>query len=433
MILRLSDSISRALGVIAAVFLAAAICYFAVRMALGSIATQRENAASMSAATRWEPRNSEYWYRLGHFQEFDLEDPDPAGATASLRKAVQLNPQYTDAWLDLATSLELEGDTQRAQDAYLRAERSYPNSAEVAWRYANFLLRTGDLSAAFSELHRAIQGDPHRAAAAFSRAYRADPNLDEILEKVIPPIPSVYVDVISEATASQRLAFAQIVWQRLLALKPRLNVGQFDPLVYALASDKEYVQARRVWDQGTSTMSLPPLFEPQGSVVWDPSFESGIEGSTFAWHYKPLDQGVRVSLDSSEKLSGTQSLRLSFDGNHNPGLDLACTSAIVTPGTSYHLTAWIKARDVTTEQGVHFRIASSVGKDTLPIATKEFHGSLPWTFVDVTWTAGNDVHGAGICIGRDPSDNPDVRISGDVWIDDVNLVPEAAAAEPRKP
>ena len=45
MILRLSDSISRALGVIAAVFLAAAICYFAVRMALGSIATQRENAA----------------------------------------------------------------------------------------------------------------------------------------------------------------------------------------------------------------------------------------------------------------------------------------------------------------------------------------------------------------------------------------------------
>ena len=159
MILRLSDSISRALGVIAAVFLAAAICYFAVRMALGSIATQRENAGSMSAATRWEPRNSEYWYRLGHFQEFNLEDPDPAGATASFQKAVQLNPQYTDAWLDLATSLELEGDTQRAQDAYLRAERSYPNSAEVAWRYANFLLRTGDLSAAFSELHRAIQGD----------------------------------------------------------------------------------------------------------------------------------------------------------------------------------------------------------------------------------------------------------------------------------
>ena len=30
--------------------------------------------------------------------------------------------------------------------------------------------------------------------------------------------------------------------------------------------------------QGTATMKLPQLFQPPGSVVWDPSFESGING-----------------------------------------------------------------------------------------------------------------------------------------------------------
>jgi tetratricopeptide (TPR) repeat protein len=432
MILRISDSISRALGVIAACLIAAVMSYFACRMALGAIAAEGQTTEQLRAATRWEPRNSVYWYLWGHFEESNMERPDPVGAASFLQTAVLLNPLYTDAWLELANTHELEGDLDEARRAYIHAEQSYPSSAEVAWRYGNFLLRTGDLPDAFAKLRSAVEKDPQFAAAAYSRVYRADPNQDDVLEKVLPPIPRVYVAVIAEATAAKQLAFAQIVWARLLALKPKLQVHDFDNLVYSLAADSEYAMAQRIWNQGASTLSLPPLLQQQGSLVWDPSFESGVEGATFSWHYQPLDQGVQISLDSNEKHSGGRSLRFAFDGKHNPGGDLACTwSAVNSVGQSYHFSAWIKAREVTTQQGLRFRITSLGSKESSVSTTQEFHGGLPWTLVEMPWMAGKDVYGVRICVSRDPSDNPDVRISGSAWVDDVNLVPDAL--EPRRP
>jgi tetratricopeptide (TPR) repeat protein len=425
MILRLSNSFSRVLVVVASLFLAAGMSYFAVRMALGAFAADGQTGEQLRAATRWEPQNPEYWYRLGHFQQFNLEEADSALAVVSLQKSVELNPQYTDAWLDLATTDELEGDLSGAQLAYARAKRSYPASADVSWRYGNFLLRSGDLPSAFSELHRAIQADPKRAAAAFSRAYHADPDIDEILEKLLPPIPSAYIDVLAETTASQQLVLAQMVWIRLLALHPDLQIRDFDPLVSALILNKDYATARRVWNQGTATMSLSPLLQPPGTLVWDPSFESGINGFTLSWRFRSLEQGVRISFDSSEKLSGNQSLRLSFDGKQNPALDAACAETFVDPGATYRFSGWVKTRKLTTEQGISFRLRSFGDHDPSFVTTREFHGTMPWTLVDMPWTAGDDVHRVEICVGRDPSDNPDVRISGNAWVDDVNLVPES--------
>ena len=39
-----------------------------------------------------EPDNPEYWYRFGHFQQFNLEEPDSSLAEFYFRKAIALNP-----------------------------------------------------------------------------------------------------------------------------------------------------------------------------------------------------------------------------------------------------------------------------------------------------------------------------------------------------
>jgi hypothetical protein len=141
--------------------------------------------------------------------------------------------------------------------------------------------------------------------------------------------------------------------------------------------------------------------------------------------------GVSIGLDRSEKLSGNQSLRLSFDGKHNPNLEAACAVGVVQPGTTYHFSAGIKTRNITTENGVGFRV-HSVDDGGAPILnTRDFHGGNPWTSVDQTWTASPRTHQAQVCVVRDPSDNPGVRISGTAWVDDVNLVSEPSVR--RKP
>ena len=118
---------------------------------------------------------------LGRYQQYNLDQPDAVLAEESYRKAIALNPDATEAWLDLATAYELDGKAEEARDAYLRAKKSYPVSADVSWRYGNFLLRQGEQAQAYAELRRAIEADPHRAAVAFSRAYRSNPNIDELL------------------------------------------------------------------------------------------------------------------------------------------------------------------------------------------------------------------------------------------------------------
>ncbi len=431
MILRLSDSLSRGLLVIGSLLVALWVSFFGVRAGIAGLAAESESINELRWAVRLEPKNPEFWYRLGHYQQFNLEQPDVMAAVVSYEKAIALNPGYAEAWLDLGAAYELDGNTAAAQNAFLRAKKSYPGSADVAWRYGNFLLREGTLPEAFAQLRLALQADPRRAGAVFSRAYRADPDIDAILNDLLPPIPSVYVDAIAEAVDAQQLAVAETIWMRLIKLHPQLQSWQFSKLVGVLQTRHDYEAARRIWDQGTATMKLPPLVQPQDSVLWDPSFESGLSNTSFAWFFHPLVEGVHAELDTAEKLSGKQSLRLTFDGKHNPGSDLACASGPVIPGTKYLFSGWVKTKNLTGDQGIRFHL-KSIGNIQIPAeSTRDIRDTTAWTSIEQDWTAGPGVRLVEVCVSREPSTNPDIHISGDAWVDDVTLVPKAV--ERRRP
>ena len=407
------------------------VCFFGVRSGIAGREAEGDSKKQLERAVRLESRNPEYWYRLGHYQQFNLDEPDLQASIRSLGKAVELNPGYTEAWLDLGTAYELNGDTTDAGNAFGHAKKTYPASADVAWRYGNFLLRQGDPPGALSELKLTLKSDPRRAGAAFSRVYRAAPNINALLDDLLPPVPEAYISAIAEAVDSHQLAVAETMWMRLLTLKPKLEILDFSKLVSALLDNGDYAAARRVWDQGTGTMSLPALIQPQGSVLWDPSFESGITNEPFAWNIKPLEEGMHTEYDTQDKLSGKQSLRLTFDGKHNPSTEAACALGVVTPGTKYLFSGWVKAREITGDQGVRFHLRA-VGNINVPVSSsKDVRGTATWTLVDAQWTAAPGVHRIEVCVSREPSTNADIHISGDAWVDDVTLVPEAA--EHRRP
>ncbi len=84
MILRLSDSLSRALIVVAALAIAATLSYYSVRMARAAAGAESTSEQGLVQAARLEPQNPEYWYRLGHFEQFNLELPDSGQAVRYL-------------------------------------------------------------------------------------------------------------------------------------------------------------------------------------------------------------------------------------------------------------------------------------------------------------------------------------------------------------
>jgi|SRR5271163_2568687 len=423
MILRLSTSAERAVLAVAALGLAAFLSYYSIRNALAEYQAGLETLQGFSRAARLEPGNARNWYLLGRYWQYNLENPDPVRAIASYRNSLSFAPESADTWLELAAAYESENDLPAARDAFRKAKEAYPLSAIVAWQYGNFLLRQGEQDAAFREIRRAVQSDPKRAAEAFSRCLRVDPDFRAVLDQVLPPSRDVYVDVLWDLLGDGKTDEALEVWSRLAALHPQFPLSDIYPLVDALMQKKQFQIARRIWDQAATFASLPPLLDPPGSAVWDGSFESLITGAGFAWKLPPVKDGVQVGFDPHEKHSGRYSLRVSFDGKLDVNFQDVCQLVAVLPSTSYSFSAWVQTRDLTTDEGIRFRLTAYTSAGVASVFTNDFRGTLPWTKLELPWRSGSDVNSLQICLKRNPSAAADNRIQGTAWIDDVALVP----------
>ena len=426
MILRLSSIAQRGLLIVASFAVAFILSYFSIRNALAAHYAGLETPEGFERATRLEPANPRNWHLLGRYWQYNLEDPDAARAIRSYLSALSLNPGSSDAWLDLATAYESEGNLAAARDAFLHAKKVYPLSPEVSWRYGNFLLRQRELEPAFAEMRHAVEADPGRGAEAFSRSLRVEPNIKKILDRILPPIGEVYVDVIWDQITGGQTDIALQVWDRLVAIHPRLPLRDVFPLVGALRNTKRITDARRVWDQAVLVAGMADLQGPPGSVLWDGGFESGVTGGGYSWLFPEGLRNVQISIDAQEKHTGNHSLRLTFDGKSIVSSTEICHYVPVQPLTSYRFSAWLKTRAVTTDQGVRFQLRSLGTEDTSEAVTPDVHGSEPWTRIEVPWSSGNDVQELQICLIRLLSDQLENKIKGTTWVDDVALVPEAA-------
>lgn len=425
MILRLSTSAERASLVAVALLLAAFLSYFSIRNARAAHLIALETPEAFSRAVQLEPGNARTWFLIGHYWLYSLEDPDVPRAIRAFQTSLALDPHSADTWLDLAAAYESQSARPAARDAFRNAKQAYPVSAEVAWRYGNFLLRQGEQDAAFAEIRHAVEVDPKRAAEAFSRCMRIHPRLSDILDRVLPPSRGVYLDVISDLLADNNIPDALVVWSQLAALRPQLTLRDVFPLVGALMQRGQVNLARQIWDQTAVFAGLTHLDDPPGSLVWDGGFESGVSDAGFAWRIPPLTGGVQTFRDASEKHSGKYSLRLTFDGKHNVNFLDVCQYVPVDPSTTYRFSSWVLTRSITTDQGIRFHLnpIPSSGS-SVPVSTPDLRGTQAWTKIELLWTSSNDVHGLQICLQRNATDNSDNRIQGTAWIDDVALTPE---------
>jgi tetratricopeptide (TPR) repeat protein len=425
-IVPLSSSVARAAIVFVALVLATALAYSSIRNARAVRDAGLGTLQGYEQATRLEPSNALNWYLLGHYWQYNLEESDSKRAIKAYRTSLSLDPHSATTWLDLAAAEESENDIPATRDAFSHAVRAYPLSAEVAWRYGNFLLRQGELPEAFAQIRHAVSVDPQRAAEAFSRCWRVDPDVQVILDKVLPPNSTAYLDAIRELNADDEIPAALTVWARLTSIRPHLKPTDAFPFIDLLLQTRRLADAQRVWNEAVGLSDTPPAGDPPGSVLWDGGFETGEHGGGFSWVFAPPSGGVQVSLDSTVKHSGNQSLRLGFDGKHNVNFADICHLAVVQPGTSYRFSAWLRTQSLTTTEGVRFRLSWQENSQARSVDTPDLHGTEPWTQIEFPWIAGKDVHEVRVCVARNPADDFNARIQGTVWIDDVALIPQPA-------
>lgn len=422
MIVNLSSPAKRGGLVFIAVAVGIYLTYFSVRTARATYYTGLETLYGYERATQIEPENALNWYLLGRYLQYSLEDANPERAISSYLTSLRIEPQATVTWMDLAATYETEGNVVEARSAFLNAKKTYPASAEVSWRYGNFLLRQGELEPAFTEIRHSVETDPLRAPEAFSRCVRIEPDADVILDRVIPANREVYIAVMHDLIGERQADNALKVWKRLVAMHAEVPMSEIFGLVSTLRQMGRGPEAHELWMQGAERAGLGDLQGPKDSPVWDGGFETIISGWDYSWRYSTAAHGVQIGLDRQEQHSGKQSLRVSFDGSSDISFREVCQTVPVKGGTSYELSGWMQTKGLTTDKGVRLELQPFTPGGSL-VNTAEAHGTAGWTRLSAVWEGSKENQDVEICLRRDASEQEDNKIRGTVWVDDVALTP----------
>jgi tetratricopeptide (TPR) repeat protein len=426
MILRLSSPAARILLALLASLLATALSYSGIRNALAVQDAELHTPEGYQRAIRLEPDDATNWSLLGRYWPYNLEDPHAPRVIRAYQTALSFDSPAAGAWLDLATAYESEGDIAAGRNAFLQAKRAYSLSPEVSWRYGNFLLRRGELDAAFAEIKHAVEADPKRGRAAVALSRRLERDLNAVLERVLPHTQGCYFSVISALAEQQQTDQALMVWSGLAALHPHMPISESYPLLAVLLQKRRMTEAQRVWDEALAFAGIMRPSDPRGALVWDGGFESNIAKGGLTWYYPTFLGGVPLTLDTRERHSANRSLRLTFHGLRNVNFNDVCQYVAVQPSTSYRFSAWVGTRDISTDEGVRFGLQSLSDSLNSTAWTDDVRGTQPWTEVELPWTSGNDVRELHLCVSRLPSAKFPNKIGGSAWIADVSLVPQSA-------
>jgi hypothetical protein len=349
------------------------------------------------------------------------------GAIADYRKALRDDPRSAHYWMDMASAEEASGNDSAAANAFAHAQAIYPDSAEVAFFYGNFLLRQQEYSRGFEELRKAVRGDSSLLPLAISRAWRATGNADQIVDKLLPRNANAYFQAIDYFAGIQQTDAALAVWSQIKASGTALPLHNAFPLLNELIRENRGADARRVWLQAVSGAKLDGGNPENGSLIWNGDFADGLAGGGLGWRWDPITNTV-LSLDAAPPEGGSRSLRLDFNDGSNINLTGPYEYVPVAPSQSYHFHAMMRTDQITTESGPRFWI-SDPNHGGVNVLTDNFTGTHSWTSVNADFTTGPQTQFVIVRLVRSPSRLFDNQLGGTVWIADVALVPASAPSE----
>jgi tetratricopeptide (TPR) repeat protein len=405
-----------------AIVAAAWFCYAGAKHEYASRLVRSANPENWERAARVEPDNPDTWYRLGRFRQLDFDHTNFPLAISYYQRAVQLNPPSPYYKLDLASTLEMSGENEEADRYFRAAQESYPISAEVAWKYGNFLLRRQRLPEAYAEIHRAVMVDSKLIPLAVSRVWHSDPDVHVLLDQVLPDTPKADSEALAFLSDAQEPVAALAVWNRLIAKNTHPEWKTVFALTDLLVAQGRFGEAGTVWRQAVAKDQNAAQGYADNSLIFDGGFEQDILGGGFGWQQRDVS-GADFDFDSEVKHSGSRAARLIFDGTQNLSYEYLYQYVLVSPHTHYRFRGYLRTNQISTDSGVRFEVSDPKDPKRPTLLTPNETGTEPWTLEETDFTTGPNTHLILVRLVRRPSQRLDNQISGTVWADDVSLIP----------
>ncbi len=335
-------------------------------------------------------------------------------ALTTFKEAVRRDPASAYRWLDLGDSLVRVGRTAEAQYCYDRALELGPRTTSVLWRVAQFYMRIKEPRRALANTLRILEISPDAKETVFNAYLLDGADVADTFEYGIPPRSPLVSEYFKYLLSVANPGDLQKAWNWIQTHSP-VDDRVAGDYVDLLIMDGDLSLAAEAWKRSAGRHDPAYL---QSNLVYNGDVELPLVQSGLDWRFREVP-AVRIQPDSSVVHSGSSSLRIDFEGKDNIDFNHV-EQKVIAPAGSYLFTAWIRTSQITTDEGVGFRLTDTSGK--LDLRTKPLVGTNDWVPMHVEFTLTGPAHLIRIQLIRRPSSKFDNKLSGRVWIDSVSLV-----------
>lgn len=352
----------------------------------------------------------------------DAATADPIRLRDLYREALARDTQNPYRWADYGDALLDSGDTHQAADCFRRAVDLAPGTPQIWVRQANFYFRTGQ---------------PAQALQAAARVLKIVPDFDPVLfsyfDALVPDVPTVLATIGTERRACRswlehlettgNVAGAALTWRRLVAEHFATDdiAAVYVDFLLAKRLDND---ARRTW---ASYLGDRSGGFPARNLVFNGSFESDPTKAALDWRITPSDQ-FETTRDRTVSKSGNWSIRIQFHGSGNVNYDNLHQTVCLPSEGEHVLRAWMRTGNLTTNEGLRFRIVDAESPGRLHLQTEPITGTHDWMLVQQTFHVPPQTHAIVLSVVRNPSIKFDNKVDGTAWIDSVSVEPVADGA-----
>ena len=372
---------------------------------------------SLLQASRITHEDARYHYFLGYLYYSPRNKSGIEKAIDRYLLSLKRNPTDARAWVAVARAYRDSGMWEHAEHAMRKAVYMNKNSPSLMWESGVFFLLEDKAAEATKSLQRYIRMVPDDQENVYSLFYSMKVEPLYIIENLIPRDYGFYKRYFNFLIAHKLLDESREVWKRMAFFNPERStyLGYCNFVI----ETGEMTEARTLWDDFVGKFGIGVTGKP--FVIWNGDFEMPVENGGFDWRVGKAD-GVKVFIDKDIRRTGYTSLSANFDGKHNPGVYLAEQIVPVESGKGYKVIGYIKTENVTTKNGV-FLDVTGYRCDSFIKRTDSVTGTNLWKDMEVEFTVPGNCKVIKIGIGREKSEKFDSKISGDVWIDSISMIP----------
>ncbi len=388
---------------------------------LGWYSFREQNEQALLTAIRWDRENASYYYLLGKYYHLSLDSPDMPKAIEAYQKSLRRSPLQPGVWIDLSKAYQLNNQPAEAEHALERAVKLNPNNSSLLWEAGTFWLMNNMIEKAVTSLRQYLLLEPDMQSMVYDLCWKLKLDNSFIIGNIVPQSYTYQSGYLSYLMATKKAAEAEDAWKTLDTNS--IEKKDFIAFINFLIEQGLYSQAESVWNEVTAKIEGMHGREAN-SLLWNHGFESEPLNGGFDWRISEA-QGVNVFIDDSIKMTGTRSLGIVFDGQHNPDITVAQQVVPIAPNTHYSLRTYIKTDGITTKNGVFIQVQGH-NCTGLEARTDSVIGSGYWKEITVDFTAPASCSGAVIKIRRERSQKLDNKIEGTAWIDGIILKPQIA-------